>query len=263
MLGVSFALTDRVRVYGNVATAFQTPTTTELINAPPEAGSPCCPGGFNTDLDAQKALSFEAGTRGSIGRVSLDLSVYHMKVKNTIVPFQVADGQGREFFRNAGESRHRGIELAASAPFGPHTATAGYTFNDFIFTDDGDPAVQNDGNELPGVPRHHVFLGLQLRPVRALRLDLDLDHTGKYFANDSNDATAVNDAATVLDLRAIFDARVRGVATQPFIGIGNLTNERYNSSVVVNAVGRRYYEPAPRRNVYLGLTLATGAWSAR
>jgi iron complex outermembrane receptor protein len=263
MAGLSFALNDQLRVYGNVATAFQTPTTTELINSPPVDGQPCCPGGFNTDLDAQRAVSFEAGLRGAVGRVAVDASLYHMDVDKTIVPFQVADGQGREFFRNAGASRHRGFELALSAPFGAHSATLGYTFNDFVFTDDGDTTVDNNGNQLPGVPRQHVFLGARFQPVRAVRVDIDLDRTGEYFANDANDANAVNPAATVIDLRFLFDTRVRGVAARPFIGIGNLTDRKYNSSVVVNAVGRRYYEPAPRRNFYLGLTLASGAWPAR
>jgi len=263
MAGFSFALSGPLRVYGNVATSFQTPTTTELINSPPVAGQPCCPGGFNTNLDPQRAISFEAGLRGSLRRLALDLAIYHMDVDKTIVPFQVADGQGREFFRNAGSSRHRGLELSVHAPFGAHSATLGYTFNDFVFTDDGDPAVDNNGHQLPGVPRHHVFLGARFQPLRGVRVDVDVDRTGEYFANDANDATAVNAAATVVDLRFLFDTRVRGVAARPFLGIGNLTDESYNSSVVVNAVGRRYYEPAPRRNVYLGLTLATGAWPAR
>jgi iron complex outermembrane receptor protein len=263
MAGLSWALSPELRVYGNVATAFQTPTTTELINAPPAPGDMCCPGGFNADLEPQRALSFETGLRGTVGRLALDVALYHMRVKHTIVPFQVADGEGREFFRNAGESQHRGLELSASTPLGRHVGTVAYTFNDFTFVDDGDTAVSNEGNRLPGVPRHHLFAGLRLRPAGPLRVDLEMDHTGEYFANDANDPTSVNKAATVFDLRFVFDAHVRGTRAQPFLAIGNLTDTRYNSSVVVNAAGRRYYEPAPRRNFYVGLTLATGAWSGR
>jgi iron complex outermembrane receptor protein len=260
MAGLTFAASERIRLYGNVATAFQTPTTTELINAPPEGSTPCCPGGFNADLDPQRALSFEVGARGRVGRFAIDFAAYHMNVDRTIVPFQVADGEGREFFRNAGESRHRGLELSASTPLGRHLATLAYTFNDFVFIDDGDSMVDFEGNRLPGVPRHHVFAGLRLRPADALQVDIEVDHTGEYFANDANEDSAVNDAATVVDLRLQYDTRLGGIAARPFLAVGNLTNTRYNSSVVVNAFGRRYYEPAPRRSFHVGFAVATGAW---
>jgi len=185
-------------------------------------------------------------------------AAYHMNVRNTILPFQVADGEGREFFRNAGESRHRGLELSASTRFGVHSAMLAWTFNDFVFTDDGDANTAYEGNQLPGVPRHHVFASVRLVPVRTVNIDVEVDHTGEYFANDGN--TATNDAATVMDVRVQFEARVGNAVLRPFASINNLTSTRYNSSVVVNGFGGRYFEPAPPRNVYLGFALATGAW---
>jgi iron complex outermembrane recepter protein len=263
IVGLSAAVADGVRIYGNVATAFQTPTTTELINAPPVPGETCCPGGFNSNLDPQRAISFEVGARGSVGRFDLDVAAYQMKVDKTIVPYQVADIDGREFFRNAGESRHRGVELATTAHLGLHDLTLAWTLNDFVFIDDGDPAVDNEGNQLPGVPRNHLWAGLRLVPASKLQVDLEVDRTGGYFANDANDATARNDAATVVDLRLLYSVHLGGSGFRPFLAIANATDTRYNSSVVVNAVGRRYYEPAPRRSVQIGMSLATGGWSAR
>jgi len=37
-----------------------------------------------------------------------------------------------------------------------------------------------------------------------------------------------------------------------FGGIGNLFGRLYNTSVVINAAGGRYYEPAAGRTFYLG-----------
>jgi iron complex outermembrane recepter protein len=263
MVGVTWAARPDLHVYGNVATSFQTPTTTELINAPPPSGETCCPGGFNTALDPQRATSFEIGARGTVGRVSIDVAAYHMNVRRTIVPYQVASVDGREFFRNAGESRHRGIEMGAATSFGSSDVRVAWTLNDFIFLDDGDPTVANEGHELPGVPRSHFFAGIRLRPVRAFRVDLELDHAGGYFASDANDPESRNDAATVLDLRLLLDTRLGPTGFRPFLGVANLTDTHYNSSVVVNAVGRRYYEPAPPRSVQVGLSLSAGGWSAR
>jgi iron complex outermembrane receptor protein len=44
----------------------------------------------------------------------------------------------------------------------------------------------------------------------------------------------------------------------PFIGINNLFNHQYVSSVVINAARGRFYEPAPGRNVYLGISIGAG-----
>jgi iron complex outermembrane receptor protein len=260
-LGITWAAAPGATLYANVGTAFQTPTTTELINAPPPPGQPCCPGGFNVDLDPQRATSFEAGYRGNVAGLTIDLAAYHMAVRNTILPFQIAGGDGREFFRNAGESRHRGIELSASRSFGSHSARLAWTFSDFDFVDDGDPDADNEGNRLPGVPRHHVFGGITAAPHRAVRVDLEVDHSGDYFADDAN--TATNESATVLDLRVQAETRIGSTGFRPFIGINNLTSTRYNSSVVVNGFGGRYYEPAPPRNVIVGFALSTGAWRTR
>ena len=257
-IGVTWAASPAATLYANVGTAFQTPTTTELINAPPVAGEACCPGGFNVDLDAQRATSLEAGFRGSAAGVALNVAVYHMTVRNTILPFQVEEADGREFFRNAGESRHRGIELSAARSFGRHTARVAWTFNDFVFVDDGDPDAEHEGNRLPGVPRNHVFAGIEIVPVPAIRIDLEADHSAEYFADDAN--TATNDAATVFDIRVRADTRVGSTGFRPFVAINNITSTRYNSSVVVNGFGGRYFEPAPPRNVIVGFELGTGLW---
>ncbi|MEX0907630.1 MAG: TonB-dependent receptor, partial [Gemmatimonadota bacterium] len=112
MLGVIYA-TRLGTVFGNIATSFQTPTTTELINAPPAAGQPCCPTGFNRGLEPQRALSTEVGLRNAAPDWQYEVVAYRMRVTDALVPFQVPDAEGREFFRNAGRTRHQGVEISA------------------------------------------------------------------------------------------------------------------------------------------------------
>lgn len=264
MIGLTWQAGPETRLYANVATAFQTPTTTELINAPPPPGQPCCPGGFNAALDPQKARSAEVGARGRIAqRIEYDVAIYHMNVDNTIVPFQVEGVDGREFFRNAGETRHRGVELSATTRFGRHSVQAAYTFNDFVFLDDGNAETDFEDNRLPGVPRHNLFAGLRVGLLETLRLDLETQYIGEQATEDSNDPAFENQSATVLDVRLLYRASIGGWAASPFIALNNVTDERYNGSVVVNAVGRRYFEPAPGRNLYLGLSLGSPGWAGR
>jgi iron complex outermembrane receptor protein len=78
---------------------------------------------------------------------------------------------------------------------------------------------------------------------------------GFYVDNGNSDR---NDGYTVVDLRFGYTARLREFQVRPFLGLNNIFDTRYNSSVVVNAVAGRYYEPAPGRNVFFGLRLAIG-----
>jgi len=45
-----------------------------------------------------------------------------------------------------------------------------------------------------------------------------------------------------------------GGRVAPFVAFQNVFNRKYVASVVVNAAAGRYYEPAPGRNMYLGVT---------
>jgi len=46
---------------------------------------------------------------------------------------------------------------------------------------------------------------------------------------------------------------------KPFAGVTNLFDWLYNSSVTVNAFGRRYFEPGAGRSIYLGIE-AVARW---
>jgi iron complex outermembrane receptor protein len=61
----------------------------------------------------------------------------------------------------------------------------------------------------------------------------------------------------VTDLRLGARGIALGAATlDPVVGLSNLFDAEYNSSVVVNAFGRRYFEPAPGRAIHVGLRVA-------
>jgi iron complex outermembrane receptor protein len=49
-----------------------------------------------------------------------------------------------------------------------------------------------------------------------------------------------------------------GTHLAPFVAVQNVFNRRYVGSVVINAAAGRYYEPAPGRNLMVGLTLGAG-----
>ena len=61
------------------------------------------------------------------------------------------------------------------------------------------------------------------------------------------------DSYTVANLRASREFERGNWIVQPYFGVNNLFDERYNSHIRTNAFGGRYYEPAPERNGYLGI----------
>ena len=251
-----FALSDAASVYASVGTAFQTPTTTELINRLDDSGQPAA--GFNQSLEPQRAVNFEAGIKGHAGgRIRYEASVYQMTVRDPVLQYLVVEG--RDFYRNSGEIRHRGFELAgAAAVHSRILIETAYTFSDFVFVDDGVATNSFEGNELPGVAPHHLFTRLRFQPADWLALELEDEYTAEFFANDAN--TASNPSANVVDARAHFDVSTGRVSLRPFIGINNLFDKTYNSSVVVNQAQGRFYESAPGRNFYIGTSVRFGAW---
>lgn len=261
MAGLTFE-TPRATIFANVASAFQTPTTTELLNAPPAPGQPCCPTGFNAELEPQRLISTEVGVRGALSAlVSYEAAAYIMDVHDALVQFQVPEADGRDFFRNAGRTRHRGLELAAGATLLPTLAVSGaYTITDVRFRDDGDPDTRFEGNRVPGITPHRVFAAVTWSP-RAARITAELQHNASQPADDAN--TAENPGYTVVDLRAGTAISVGAVSVAPFVALNNIFDRKYFGSLTVNAAAARFYEPAPGFNMTLGASIRTGAWRQR
>ena len=248
-LGISLRLAPPANLYANVSTAFETPTTTELANRPDGAG------GFNPDLEPQETLAFEGGVKGDFGAVAgYELALFTADVSDALIPFEVESSPDRQFFRNAGSARHRGVELGASArPLEWLSGRLAYTYIDATFTDYVVEGESFDGNRIPGIAPHR------------LEAVLGFESGGRYAALEGRRVSSmpVDDAGeaespayTVFDARFGLSAlQVGRSVLEPSVGLQNLLNERYNGSVVVNAFGRRYFEPAPGRTFHVALTV--------
>jgi len=241
-VGVTYLLARTATLYGNVATAFQTPTTTELANRPSGAG------GFNPSLTPEYVHSRELGLRGALGATATyHFDVYQMRVTGELVPYEVPSSPGRQFFRNVGVAEHRGIEAEGSLRLLPALAMRGaYSYTDATVVRDTAP-VRGD-RPLPGVARHLATWGLDAGDHDALFASVELRTQSRIPVNDAN--TVSSPGYTVANVRARLPYRA---ASAIFGGITNLFDVRYNSSVVINAAGSRYFEPGEARSVYIGL----------
>ncbi len=238
-------------MYGNFSTAFQTPTTNELSNQPDGSG------GFNPDLEPERTIGGEIGARGSFegARVGYGVSAFLARVKDALIPFE---GPTEEtFFRNAGEVERSGIELAFGWEPAPAWRTElAYTVQRLHFEEFAIDGEDFAGNDEPGVPNQWLTVGITHTPAFGLRSEANLRWVDSYFVDDAN--TASNPSYRVVDLRFSLDRTEHGWPLRLFLGIDNLFDERYNGSVVPNAFGARYYEPAPGIEVYGGVSWPLG-----
>jgi len=228
--------------YSNVGTAFETPTTTELIN------SPTGQGGFNTDLDPQTTIGMETGVRGLIKSINLDIdvSVYLLRIQDRLLPQQAEDG--RTWYFNRGKNRHYGVEIALEWPAGqPFRIHSLYQYGSFSFLNGRD-----EGLQLPGVPAHQAHLTLHGSSSNGWTSQIVLEAASKMWGNNTN--TVQSDGFMVIDVYlSRSDCRLATVTVNPFVRIQNILNSQYVRSLVVNAFGGRYFEPAEGRSFQIGL----------
>jgi len=244
-LGALFRVDHTMSVYGNVATAFETPTTSELANQPSGAG------GFNPALEPQQTVSFELGLKGTASRFRYDVALYYANVKDELIPFQVPGQPGRDFFRNAGTSRHQGIEFGVGWTSGGWDISGAYRYTDARFTDYRTASDVFDGNKIPGVAPHDAELFAAYSAGRGWYLTGDAHYSSAIPVNDANTAEAPS--FVVVNARVGWQGIALGTTSlSPYIGVANVFNENYITAVAVNAFGQRFFEPGPTRAAYLG-----------
>ncbi len=250
-VGLTVAASDNLNLYGNVSTAYETPTTVELSNTPTGEG------GFNQALNPERLRSVEFGIRGLVApaRLHYDIAIYRARVLDAFVPFNRPDD--RTYFANAGETDRTGLEFSLNwQPVSRFSARAAYTRQHFVFDEFLLNGADFGGNLEPGAPQHRFFAGIDYATPFGLRGSATVRRVGEFAL--TNDNTQSNWGYTVVDLRFGFEQQWGDVDVRPFVGIDNLFNERYNSSAITNAFGRRYYEPSPDREIYVGITFGGG-----
>lgn len=257
-LGIAVNPSSALTVYGNIGSSFETPTTTELVNSPTSTG------GFNPDVGPQRAVNYEVGARGSAGgtlRPSYSIALFQADVRDELVSY--AADPTRAFYTNAGSARHRGVELSANITPVTGVNLAGFwTYADYHYRryaiTVGTTTHTLDGRALPGVPQHWLNLLLRLQPARfrPFWVEVQQTHSSGYYVNDTLSTRTAPWWAT--NVRAGWEGKAAGVRLSPFVGLNNAFNHLYVSSVVINAARDRYYEPAPARNFYVGLSVGAG-----
>ena len=254
MGGVSFRVRQVQAIYLNVSSAFETPTTTEMVNKPDSSA------GLNPNLSPQYSTTYEAGLKGlAFDRFQYDLALYATNVRDELIGFDI--GSGRTAYRNAGHTRRRGAEGSMAAAFGPLTLTGVYTHSEFRFRDFVSGTAQYAGNAIPGIPERQVQASAAWHARYGFAL-VEWMAKDKVYVNDANAASARPFA--LVNMRAGGTAALGRPWLTPVFGVQNAFDRKYVGSVAVNAAGTtttgKFYEPGAGRTWYAGLSAATAPW---
>jgi iron complex outermembrane receptor protein len=247
--GILWQVDPGWQVFANVSRSGEAPTFSELNFTNLVLGS----------TKAQRATTYEIGTRGRRPDLVWDLSLYRMNLRNE---FQFFDLGGGNFqVTNADRTIHQGIEAGggwavARGLFEPASApdrlwlNAAYTFSDFRF--DGDPAWGD--NRLPGAPRHYLRAELLYKSPRGFYFGPNVEWVPEAYYVDNANSVKTKPYA-LLGFRAGYDVDDH---VSVFLDARNLLDTRYIASTSVAAVATPQsplFEPGSGLAAYAGLRL--------
>ncbi len=252
-IGLSIPAGESLNVFGSIGTVFETPTTSELSNQPDAAG------GFNPNLDPMRGESYELGLRGTLGQMAaFEVTGYQTNLRDELVRFEVPGLDDVSFFRNSGESRHRGLEatLSVASSDGVFRGDMTYSYTDARFQEyelDGDDLADN---RVPGVAPARFQGTLRFEP-NIWWAEVAGNYVEEVQVNDRNTATAPE--YFLLDLRlGLSELDLGGIEVSPWVALTNVLDRDYVASVAVNAFGSRFFEPGPDQSFQVGLRAAFG-----
>ncbi|MEM7380948.1 MAG: TonB-dependent receptor [Bacteroidota bacterium] len=245
----------RYRIYANVSRVFSNPSLEETLT--PD-------GVINPDIQQETGTNYELGTRFMFWpktNLWIDVTLYRMEIKNLLVAERV--GEDQFIGRNAGETRHQGIELQVdyklnlSKDFSLSPFLA-YTLNDHSFIDFVDDGEDFSGNPLTGVPKHRLNVGFRLRG-KHLFWSARYNHVGEIPLTDANSLSS--EPFGIFNSRIGYDRDLfEDLSVGLQLGVNNIFDVRFARSVLINAPsfgGRepRFFYPGNNRNYYAGIRL--------
>ena len=221
-------------------------------------------GVINPDIAQETGMNYELGGKLTFLKPKLyfNFALYRMNINNLLVAQRT--GEDQFIGRNAGETRHQGLELDAKyvlplcegLQLSPYIS---YTLNDHSFVDFVDEDNDYSGNPLTGVPKHRISSGLDLQHANGLQLNLTHQFVDEIPLRDSNSLNS--ESFNVLHAKLAYQTSLSNHLSLGLnAGVNNLFDTNYAQSVLINASSfggapPRYFYPGNGRNVYGGVRL--------
>ncbi|QHI34880.1 Fe(3+) dicitrate transport protein FecA [Kordia antarctica] len=253
-LGINYEVSNNFNLFGSVAHGFSTPTTEETL----------LPNGvFNPNIKAARGWNFEIGSRfhTTNRKLSGSVSIYTMAVSDLLVNRRTETDQNITL--NAGKTSHNGIEAAIRYELfkSEHFTLNSHvnaSINDYTFKEFTETTANFSGNDLTGVPKSVVNLGIEITTTKGFYGRLDFQAVGKMPANDEN--SVYSEAFELLNGKIGYQNTIGSQFSYDIsLGANNIFDTKYVSQLQVNAFGNdtnaRYFYPGLPLNAYGGIQL--------
>ena len=244
-------------VFASISKGFSPPTIAELL---PSTGI------ISTFLEAESGINYELGGKLALlkGRLRLEATGFYFKLNNALVTRK--DSSNADYFVNAGNTKQKGIEISADYSktftgnfFDYLIIKTAYTFNDFKYGEFKKGNTDFSGKKLPGVPVNTVAVLADVFFKKNIYFNSTYYYATKIYLDDAN--TVAADKYHLLGCRVGWKPTLKKktMAFNFYAGIENLFDESYSLGNDVNAAAGRYYNAAPKRNYYAGVSFQ---WNA-
>ena len=237
-VGIGYQLSDTKNLFFNHSTSFETPTLNELSNNPDGSG-------FNPNLRAQTANHFEIGIKGYFAKKSsFQTSLYYIDSKDELLPFELEEFPGRNFFRNIGNTNRIGFEVFVIHPFNDFfKVTTNWSFQNFTFGTFELDGENFENNKLPGLPNFQGNIQLEFQFCKKMTLILQNQFFGEIYTDDANTVSQSAKAISNVSYKYIFEKNK--ISLSPYVGVNNIFQTTYADNIRINAFGGRFFESAP------------------
>ncbi len=185
-VGATYDLNNNHTLYANISTGFRNPRVSEMDE--------------NPNLDKETYITYEIGSRGSIGSgLFYEASAFIIDTKDIISKVDGTYNWDSDYYDNVGDARNQGVELSLKSDRSKKLSfNLAYTYLDAYYTshspfivayDTYDQAYDITDNQLPRVPHHKIDLIVNYKFMPKWNLMSELYAQSKYYADETNFVT--------------------------------------------------------------------------
>ena len=240
-LGVDYLFGKKSSAFFSFKRSFRFPASDELIQfvfIPPNLVAR-----VNPDMKPQTGYHYEAGIRHAFtDKIEANLTLFWIDMQDEIFfnPFTFTN-------ENLPKTRRQGAEVGAKVkPFQWLTIWGNYTYIKPTLR-----AEPFSGNDIPGVPRHKGSAGADINLGRGFQFTTRLNIVGsqRFISDFTNNVERLGGYYT-LDMKLSYAWK----GLKAFVGVNNITNQKYAEFGVINAAGDQFFYPSPERNFIGGVS---------
>lgn len=257
-IAASIMVLKGIYAYASLSYGNSNPTVFEMIDYENNA--------YNLNLKPEFGRNTELGVKGNISNMNLrfEANVYSFELSDFIYQrtenIPVADSLIEIIkFENAGSASQRGLEWSINKlfkftkiPLECNAFASGSVFKHKFLTYTND-AGSYGGKRLPGVPLSNVVVGANFTFMQ--KFGVSVTHYWMDRVPLNNDNTQWSAAYNLSNVSANYDFKIiESMQVKLYAGMNNVLDTKYTSYFSTNASANKFYNPAPPRNYFGGLS---------